>query len=116
MKEERTPASRCVSANPNGLGVFWQIQGSWKSSSMVCFAVASSAAPGPNAPFDRRHRMVTSAFQEGDEGEWTSSLGQPAFPSTASSFRISDHPCATWTEACANWLRHQGFLKPRTQP
>ena len=25
--------------------------------------------------------------------------------------RTSDHPCSTWTEACANWLRHQGFLK-----
>ena len=33
--------------------------------------------------------------------------------------RASDHPCSTWTEACANWLRHQGFLKPprnRTRP
>jgi acetyl esterase/lipase len=28
--------------------------------------------------------------------------------------RASDHPCSTWTEACANWLRHQGFLKPAT--
>jgi acetyl esterase/lipase len=26
--------------------------------------------------------------------------------------RPSDHPCSTWTQACANWLRHQGFLKP----
>lgn len=25
--------------------------------------------------------------------------------------RKSDHPCTTWTEACANWLRHQGFLR-----
>ncbi len=25
--------------------------------------------------------------------------------------RPSDHPCSTWTESCANWLRHQGFLK-----
>ncbi len=25
--------------------------------------------------------------------------------------RASDHPCSTWTESCANWLRHQGFLK-----
>ena len=25
--------------------------------------------------------------------------------------RPSDHPCSTWTQACANWLRHQGFLK-----
>jgi len=24
--------------------------------------------------------------------------------------RKSDHPCSTWTEACANWLRNQGFL------
>jgi acetyl esterase/lipase len=29
--------------------------------------------------------------------------------------RPSDHPCSTWTQACANWLRHQGFLKPPTQ-
>ena len=28
----------------------------------------------------------------------------------------SDHPCSTWTRACADWLRHQGFLKPSTQP
>jgi acetyl esterase/lipase len=28
--------------------------------------------------------------------------------------RASDHPCWTWTEACANWLRHQGLLKPAT--
>lgn len=25
--------------------------------------------------------------------------------------RPSDHPCSTWTQSCANWLRHQGFLK-----
>jgi acetyl esterase/lipase len=25
--------------------------------------------------------------------------------------RKSDQPCSTWTDACANWLRHQGFLK-----
>ena len=29
--------------------------------------------------------------------------------------RASDHPCSTWTEACANWLRHQGFLKLVTE-
>ena len=25
--------------------------------------------------------------------------------------RKSDHPCSTWTESCATWLRHQGFLR-----
>jgi acetyl esterase/lipase len=25
--------------------------------------------------------------------------------------RPSDHPCSTWTQSCAAWLRHQGFLK-----
>ena len=30
--------------------------------------------------------------------------------------RKSDHPCSTWTESCASWLRHQGFLKPTTRP
>ena len=25
--------------------------------------------------------------------------------------RQSDHPCSTWTQACAIWLRHQGFLR-----
>jgi len=25
--------------------------------------------------------------------------------------RPSDHPCSTWTQACANWLRYQGFLR-----
>ena len=30
--------------------------------------------------------------------------------------RSSDNPCSTWTQACATWLRHQGFLKPSTQP
>ncbi len=29
--------------------------------------------------------------------------------------RPSDHPCSMWTQACAAWLRHQGFLKPPTQ-
>jgi len=24
--------------------------------------------------------------------------------------RKSEHPCSTWTEACADWLRQQGFL------
>ncbi len=24
--------------------------------------------------------------------------------------RPSDHPCSTWTQACAGWLRHQGLL------
>lgn len=26
--------------------------------------------------------------------------------------RKSDRPCSTWTRSCADWLRHQGFLKP----
>jgi acetyl esterase/lipase len=26
--------------------------------------------------------------------------------------RPSEHPCSTWTTACAAWLRYQGFLKP----
>ena len=30
--------------------------------------------------------------------------------------RASDHPCSTWTLACLSWLRHQGLLKPSTQP
>jgi acetyl esterase/lipase len=30
--------------------------------------------------------------------------------------RPSDHPCSTWTQACATWLRHQGFLKPIERP
>jgi len=25
--------------------------------------------------------------------------------------RPIDHPCSTWTQACAAWLKHQGFLK-----
>jgi len=25
--------------------------------------------------------------------------------------RPSENPCSTWTQECANWLRHQGFLK-----
>jgi len=29
--------------------------------------------------------------------------------------RPSDHPCSTWTQACATWLRHQRFLKPPAQ-
>jgi len=29
--------------------------------------------------------------------------------------RPSDHPCSTWTTACAAWLRHQGFLNPTVQ-
>jgi len=28
--------------------------------------------------------------------------------------RKSDLPCATWTERCTDWLRHQGILKPIT--
>ena len=27
--------------------------------------------------------------------------------------RASDRPCSTWTDRCASWLRHQGFLKPQ---
>jgi len=26
--------------------------------------------------------------------------------------RPSEHPCSTWTKACAAWLAHQGFLPP----
>ena len=29
--------------------------------------------------------------------------------------RKSDQPCSTWTEACANWLRNQGFLPTNTK-
>jgi acetyl esterase/lipase len=27
--------------------------------------------------------------------------------------RPSDRPCSTWTRSCAEWLRHQGMLKPK---
>jgi acetyl esterase/lipase len=30
--------------------------------------------------------------------------------------RPSDHPCSTWTQSCATWLRHQGFLRARSVP
>jgi acetyl esterase/lipase len=30
--------------------------------------------------------------------------------------RPGDHPCSTWTQSCADWLRDQGFLKPPTRP
>jgi acetyl esterase/lipase len=30
--------------------------------------------------------------------------------------RKSEHPCSTWTDSCANWLRHQGFLNPPAKP
>jgi acetyl esterase/lipase len=30
--------------------------------------------------------------------------------------RPSDHPCSTWTRSCADWLRHQGFLKRPPRP
>lgn len=35
------------------------------------------------------------------------------YASTAHDFgvRKSDRPCSTWTRSCAEWLRHQGFLK-----
>src|SRR2546426_4176482 len=29
--------------------------------------------------------------------------------------RKSDHPCSTWTESCANWLRNLGFLARRSK-
>jgi acetyl esterase/lipase len=28
--------------------------------------------------------------------------------------RPNDHPCSSWTGSCANWLRHQGFLRRTT--
>ena len=30
--------------------------------------------------------------------------------------RASDQPCTTWTGACANWLRHLGFLEAPARP
>jgi acetyl esterase/lipase len=30
--------------------------------------------------------------------------------------RRSDRPCSTWTDSCAAWMRHQGFLKPTARP
>src|SRR5262249_7242518 len=30
--------------------------------------------------------------------------------------RSSSHPYATWTQSCARWLEHQGFLKPNKGP
>src|SRR2546426_4319813 len=29
--------------------------------------------------------------------------------------RKSEHPCSTWTESCANWLRNLGFLARRSK-
>ncbi|MCI0534417.1 MAG: alpha/beta hydrolase [Verrucomicrobiales bacterium] len=30
--------------------------------------------------------------------------------------RTNERPSSKWTESCANWLRHLGFLKPATRP
>lgn len=30
--------------------------------------------------------------------------------------RPSDQPCSTWTRSCADWMRHQGSLKPSKRP
>ena len=30
--------------------------------------------------------------------------------------RASDHPCSTWTQACAAWLKQEGFLKAAGNP
>ena len=30
--------------------------------------------------------------------------------------RKSDQPCSTWTESCASWPRHQGFLESPVRP
>jgi acetyl esterase/lipase len=30
--------------------------------------------------------------------------------------RPSDQPCSAWTQTCARWLEHQGFLKRKTAP
>jgi D-alanyl-D-alanine dipeptidase/acetyl esterase/lipase len=30
--------------------------------------------------------------------------------------RAVGHPCSTWTDSCANWLRHQGFLGSPAKP
>jgi acetyl esterase/lipase len=30
--------------------------------------------------------------------------------------RPSNHPCSTWTQSCAHWLRHQGFLTSPASP
>lgn len=30
--------------------------------------------------------------------------------------RPSAHPCSTWTDSCARWLRYQGLLQPTAQP
>ena len=30
--------------------------------------------------------------------------------------RTNDHPYSTWTQSCAGWLRHEGFLKRPAQP
>ena len=40
------------------------------------------------------------------------------YANTAHDFgvRKNDQPYSTWTESCAHWLRHQGFLNPPAQP
>jgi acetyl esterase/lipase len=30
--------------------------------------------------------------------------------------RTKDGPCSGWTQTCADWLRHRGFLKPESKP
>jgi acetyl esterase/lipase len=30
--------------------------------------------------------------------------------------RRNDHSCSTWTDSCAEWMRHLGFLKHDTKP
>ena len=40
------------------------------------------------------------------------------YANTAHDFgvRTNDQPYSAWTESCANWLRHQGFLQASAQP
>lgn len=50
---------------------------------LASLAVSASAAPAAsttNFPIDWRHRIPASAFRKAADGEWTTSLVQPAFP------------------------------------
>ena len=40
------------------------------------------------------------------------------YAKTAHDFGVqkNDQPYSTWTESCAHWLRHQGFLNSPPQP
>jgi acetyl esterase/lipase len=119
-KDKDTGTSMLICPGGGYWDLYWQLEGeevaAWLSSIGVTGIILKYRVPRrPDEPKGQPEHSVLMYLAL----KKASILAELHIYATAAhdfGVRPSEHPCSTWTQACAVWLRHQGFLKPPKPP